>query len=174
MAELAEGIITDLRQFIEAGIGSSVANLNAAKGDALLSEPQAFFSGLKPFNSNVNYPAVFFLVEETRIDRGRYNASFTDASHDVAITVAVKEADPEKLQLMLYRYGRILWELLVERFFVGGQDDDYPTIGPDSNAPEPRIVYEHPGDENDLQNPVAGPNIGKVHLYATVNKQEDV
>jgi hypothetical protein len=170
---LTEGIVDQLFAYYKQRMEAKVNALNLEYGDSLLEHPLAYFAGLKGYSAGVNYPAVFVLGDEMRIAKGRYNSTFTDASHDIEIMVAVSETNPERLQRMLYRFGRIIWELLVTRYFESSEDD-YPTIGPDSDASEPRIVYERPGVDDTYQSPNTGAQIGKVHLYVTVNKQENV
>ena len=168
---LTEGIVDRLLGHFADNLPAKLAALNAEYNDGitLVTPPSgAYFVGERSVTDGPNWPSLYVFGEGMTIER--HNATFTDATHEVTITIAVRGLDTEVIQRSLYRYVRALWELLVERFFAVTADD-YPLVGPDLHRGglDPQVVYERPPAQV-----ATGQVIGRATLTATFNKQEVV
>jgi hypothetical protein len=166
---LTEGVVDKLLAYFQAQLPSKVQALNDEYSDnVLLKAPQVYFVGERALTDGPNWPALFVFGESMMVER--HNASYTDATHEVSIMIAIRDTDTEKVQRAMYRYVRALWELVVARFFASTADD-YPVVANDNHRGgiDPQVVYERPPAQQ-----VTGHYIGKATLTLTFNKQEAV
>lgn len=165
-ALLAEGIVDKLMTYYKANLPAKVTTLNAAYSDSFkMTAPQtgAYHAGPLQLVDNIDYPKVFVLARNTGVSR--YNATFTDADHRLDVIVAIKADTGERVQRLMYRYGRAMWELTVSRFFASTGDDYFALHG------DGDIEIEFEEIDAQITTP---PYIGKVTLSFTASKQEDV
>lgn len=162
-ALLTEGLVDALMEHLKEHLPERAVSLE-------LVEPAAWFTGEKVLGDGVNYPAVFVLADSMTVER--HNATFIDATHEVRIEVAVREADTADARRNLYRYMRAVWELIVHRYFEGPLSD-YVVVAGDNHRGgiDPVIEYEEIPIE--ARN-ASGPKVMRAILRATFNKQEEM
>lgn len=157
---LTEGAVDALNTYLQANMAAKLTALNTAYNDGItLAAPAAYYLDEMSLEEVPSFPIVFILGRRATVER--YNASFTDATHEIDIGVMVLEQTSETLQRRLYRYMRAIWELVVERFFATTADDFATTSGADVNYSP---VYAR--DK-------AGPYLADACLTVHLNKQED-
>lgn len=176
MHELTEGIIDRLLAYYRDNLPGKLAALSSEYGDDVelrAPEEPCYYVGELELNPFLDYPKLFILGDRMEVER--YSNEYTDATHQVSIIAALKNADPQTLRRQMYRWGRALWELTVARFFASTGADYFALHG------EGDIAIDYIGPEGNDTGPIrslqvstAGEVIGKVVLIAGFSKQEPV
>ena len=111
--KLAEGLIDEVKAYLSANLAAKLTALDAEYGDGIvLLNAAAYYVGEKSLTTIPEYPAFFILAEQTTIEN--WQATFTDASHRLIIGAFILDQEGETLGRRIYRYGRAVWELLME------------------------------------------------------------
>lgn len=126
---LIEGVVDEVLAYLKANMATKVAALNTEyDDDIVLAAPvtdtadknrRGYLDYDVDFRSVGQWPFVVVLGERTDIDgwHGDPNG-FTDASHSLTVWVWDRDPDPSNLRRRMYRWGRAIWELVVDAHAV--------------------------------------------------------
>lgn len=163
-ALLTEGIVDKLLAYFEANLPAKIRALNAEYADDIKLKPPergGYYAGEKALLDGSDYPRIFVVGEGWTPTR--YNQNMTDADHRVLIIAGVKSDDTSVLQRQMYRYGRAIWELVVERFFASTGDDYFALHG----SGDITVEFDRPQSEQTTQ-----PYFGRTIFTAIFTKDE--
>lgn len=108
---LAEGAVNSLKTYFENNAAAKLSALQTEYGDGiLLPKPVSWETAEKVFSSVSQFPLAVILVPDTSVPQ--WTGVEVLGTHNVVVAVVLMEQDSDKLQKKLYRYGRMLLELL--------------------------------------------------------------
>lgn len=113
MAKYAEGVVDDVLAYFQGAISDKLEVINIEYNDGVvLEEPKKWAISEDDLDQLSEWPCLLIMIPHVNIDQ--YNAQSVENVYDLTIGCLIIDADIAKLKRKLYRYGRVIFELLVE------------------------------------------------------------
>tara|TARA_Y100000310_G_scaffold333905_2_gene412440 strand:+ start:13383 stop:13871 length:489 start_codon:yes stop_codon:yes gene_type:complete len=113
----AEGLVDTILSYLESNLPAKLDAIDTQLDDGItLRDPVAYLrrDPLDP-RAITTCPVVFAIVPRTVLLQWRETAA--RQSHQTLIYLVEQHSDPEELRKRMYRYGRAVWETLVDGHF---------------------------------------------------------
>jgi len=113
----AEGLVDEIIAYLEDNLPAKLATITIQLADGIiLAEPVEYLrrepGGIRAIT---NIPSVFVIVPRYEIQN--WHETDADQMHNLWIYLVDVATNPETLRKRLYRYGRAIWETLVDHRF---------------------------------------------------------
>ena len=106
--KLIEGVIDTVMEYLQDNIAAKIAIVDAEYADFPLEEIKAWY--MAEVKEVPEYPSIFVLGERSEVREE--GDSYVRASHLVTIFIVAVDQDTEQLRRKLYRYTRVIFDLL--------------------------------------------------------------
>ena len=123
---LIEGVVDEVLAYLKANVPTKVDEINAEYDDSIVlaapvTDPDGNRRGYLDYD--VDFRSVgqwpFIIVIGDRTDVDGWSADFTDSTHTLSLWAWDRDNDPSRLRRRMYRWGRVLWELVVDGHEAG-------------------------------------------------------
>jgi hypothetical protein len=117
--EFAEGLIDEVMAYLEANLPAKLTAIDLAIADGIiLTEPQEYSRRDPAISSRLSgtLPVLFVIVPQGKVTQ--WHATDADQEHILWIYLLARSTDPgEDLRKRMYRYGRAIFEVLIDHHF---------------------------------------------------------
>ncbi len=128
--EFAEGLVNEILAYLEANLPAKLTAIDAALNDGIeLLEPVEYLRRDPVVNQKLSgtLPVLFCKVPQGKATM--FKQSGADQEHILWIYLLARATDAEELTKRMYRYGRAIFEVLVDHHFDTVTVHTWDTIG---------------------------------------------
>jgi len=113
----AEGLVDEVVTYLTTNLPAKLDTIDTQMGDSITTDDVAEWIRRDPsdIRALTLVPACFVVVPRSSIVNWR--ADVMTSNHDLWIYLVARDSDPETLRKKIYRYGRGIWETLVDHYF---------------------------------------------------------
>jgi len=129
--EFAEGLVNEILAYLTSNLPAKLNVIDAAINDGIvLVDPLQYLRRDPAVNPKLpgTLPVLFAMVPSGQVTQ--WHETDADQEHILWIYLLARATDPEELRKRMYRYGRAIFEVLIDQHFDGSTIHTWDPIGP--------------------------------------------